>query len=318
VQDEAAIFRELAPFLRVYPELQQICRFGAQWASPHGPEADGWAPFHIVTWGACLLDVGERIGILLKAGDAAILPHGGPHTVRALPTATGPTTSLRVQRRLHDALIIKSNVECDPDTKLICGRLRFEHVHHNMVLMVLPAVVVLASGEGRDPDRLSRIVETMQAELDEDRLGAAAVAANLASSLMIFALREHLEHGDQGRGILALLARRQTARALTGMLTNPARDWRLDELAASANTSRATLVRMFRRAVDMSPVAFLSELRLNLARHRILGTAAPLAPIAADVGYESETAFNRAYHRRFGIAPGTERKAKSADGTRLC
>jgi AraC family transcriptional activator of mtrCDE len=83
---EAEIFSELAPLLRVRPELQQICRFGAQWGSEHGPEAGGWAPFHIVTYGACLLDVGDRIGIELKAGDAAVLPHGGPHTVRALPS----------------------------------------------------------------------------------------------------------------------------------------------------------------------------------------------------------------------------------------
>ena len=88
---EAEVFSELAPLLRVRPELQQICCFGAQWASEHGTEEDGWAPFHIVTCGSCLLDVGDRTGIELRAGDAAVLPHGGPHTVRALPTADGST-----------------------------------------------------------------------------------------------------------------------------------------------------------------------------------------------------------------------------------
>jgi AraC family transcriptional regulator, activator of mtrCDE len=94
-----------------------------------------------VTQGACLLDAGDRIGIPLKAGDVAVLPHRRPHTLRALPTAVGPTSVLRVHRRLHDELVVKSNVDGEPDTKLICGRLCFEHVHDNVVLAVLAAVV---------------------------------------------------------------------------------------------------------------------------------------------------------------------------------
>src|SRR5258708_4497248 len=297
MHDEAEIFRELAPLLRVRPELQQLCRFGAQWASEHAPESGGWAPFHIVTVGACLLDAGDRSGILLKAGDAAILPHGGPHTVRAIPSAAGPAAVVRVHRRLHDELVVKSNVDGEPDTKLICGRLCFEHAHNNMVLAALPPVVVLAATDGRDGARLRRIVETIQAELEEDRLGAASIAAALASSLMMFVLRSHFESEGEGQGVLALLVRRQTARAVAGMLAEPARSWTLDELADRANTSRATLVRLFRMAVDTAPLAFLSELRLTLARHRILATHTPLAVIAEEVGYQSETAFSRAYQR---------------------
>jgi AraC family transcriptional activator of mtrCDE len=309
VSDEAEIFRELAPLLRVRPELKEICRFGAQWASEHGSQSGGWAPFHIVTFGACLLEVGDGIAIPLKAGDAAVLPHGGPHTVRALPGAAGPTAPLHIHRRLHDEILVKSNVDGQPDTKLICGRLHFEHAHGNMVLLSLPAVVVLSAGGGRDAARLRGIVETIQAELEEDRLGAAVVAASLAGSLMMFVLRAHFESERASHGILALLARRQTARALAGMLTELARDWTLDELAGRANTSRATLVRLFQTAVNMAPLAFFSELRFTLARHRVRATSTPLAVIADEVGYQSEAAFSRAYHRRFGVAPGADRKS---------
>ena len=92
MDDDAEIFRALAPLLRVRPELKEICQFGAQWASEHAAGEGAWAPFHIVTLGACLLDVGNRTGILLRTGDAVVLPHAGPHIVRALPTAGGPPT----------------------------------------------------------------------------------------------------------------------------------------------------------------------------------------------------------------------------------
>ncbi|MEI9984064.1 MAG: AraC family transcriptional regulator [Aliidongia sp.] len=311
MDEESEIFKELVPLLRVQPELEQLCRFGAQWASPHGPEPDGWAPFHIVTAGSCLLDAGERTAIPLTAGDVAVLPHGGPHTVRALPTATGRAVALRVEHRLHDDIVLKSNVEGEAETKLICGRLRFEHAHRNMVLAALPDVIVLAGAANGDAARVARLVELMQAELEEDRIGAAPIASGLASSLMIFVLRSHLETAGTGRGILALLTRRQTARALAVMLADPAHPWTLDELAELARTSRATLVRQFQTAVDMAPVAFLADLRLNLARSRIRASHTPLAIIAEEVGYQSETAFSRAYQRHYGIAPGGDRKART-------
>ena len=287
MREEAEVFRGLAPLLRVRPELQHICRFGAQWASEHGPEAEGWAPFHIATLGACLLELGDRPGVVLKAGDAAVLPHGGPHVVRALPTATGARSALRVSRRLHDDLLVRSNVDGEPDTKLICGRLCFDDAHTNTILAALPPVVFLRAADRSDAARLRGVVEIIQSELNEDRLGAAPIAAALAGSLMMFVLRAHFESEPQGQGILALLGRKQTAAALGGLLASPGRNWTLDELAERANTSRATLVRAFQSAVNMPPLAFLAELRLTLAKHRIRASCAPLAQIAEEVGYQT-------------------------------
>jgi AraC family transcriptional regulator, activator of mtrCDE len=312
--DEAEIFRELAPLLRVRPEIKDICRFGAQWASQHDAQARGWAAFHIVTRGGCLLDAADQVGIPLKAGDAAILPHGGPHTVRARPMVPGPATLIRIERRLHDEILVKTNVDGEPDTKIICGRLFFEHAHGNIVLAAPPSVVVLAADRGREAARLRAIIETIQAELEEDRLGASVVAASLASSLMAFVLRAHFEDAHGSKGILALLARPQTVKALAAMLADLARDWTLDELAKQAHASRATLVRLFQAAVSMAPLAFLAELRFTVARHRILASDSPLNLIAAEVGYQSEAAFSRAYHRRFGSAPGAERKERANIG----
>lgn len=301
----------LAPLLRVRPQLQQLCRFGAQWTSRHDHEERGWAPFHVVSHGACLLDVGEEKGILLKAGDVAILPHGDPHTVRSPSIATGSEKPLQTVQRRHDNLLLKKNVDGPPDTKLICGRLRFEQAHDNMVLMALPAVILLRASGGTDARRLRTIVDMIQAELDEDRLGAYALAADLASALMVIVLRAHFESQPNSRGILAVLENRHTARVLAAILAEPARLWTLDGLAALAITSRATLVRLFQKTAGMAPLAFLAELRLAIARQRLLAGPAPLGLIAEEVGYQSETAFSRAYRRRYGIAPAADRKSES-------
>ena len=45
----------------------------------------------------------------------------------------------------------------DPDIQLICGRLRFEQAHGNMVLAALPAVIVVENSKGPLAGRINRI-----------------------------------------------------------------------------------------------------------------------------------------------------------------
>lgn len=304
---EADLFAALAPLLRVRPELQALCRFGAQWTSPHPPEPEGWVPFHLMTDGSCQLHLPDAPPVTLHAGDVAILPHGGPHTVKSLPEAGAFAMPVRSLPRAFDAIVVKTNTERDTEAGLVCGRFRFEQASHNTVLAALPALIVLRAADGADARRLSGLIAMMRAELDDDRPGAAAVATSLALAAMVIVLRAHLAAAAPRQGVMALLARQQTARALQGMLDEPARDWTLDALAERANTSRATLVRQFQAAVSMAPVAYLAELRLTIARGRIRASRTPLAVIAEDVGYQSETAFTRAYQRKFGVAPSGDR-----------
>lgn len=319
--DTADVFTGLAPFLRVKPELQLICRFGAQWIVDHDPEEAAWAPFHIVTRGACVLQVGE-VRHILQAGDVAVLPHGGPHILQA-QTALGTTgatgQAMRFERRLDSGVFIRTNLAEGDDTEksetqLICGRMRFEAVRNNMVLAALPPVVVIPAGKGDDAERARGLVETVTGELQADRLGAGAIAVELSSALMMIVLRTYFETSPTAPGILALLSHPQTGRAVTALFADLLRPWTLDELAAEARTSRATLVRMFRRAAGTAPLTFLAELRLDLARRRVQSEMTPLAVIAIDAGYQSQSAFHRAFQRRYGAAPGAFRRhAEPAD-----
>jgi AraC family transcriptional regulator, activator of mtrCDE len=315
MNDFDQLFAELAPFLRATPEIQKLCSFGESWASPHEPEPRGWAPFHIVLEGACVLDTPDGEPIRLRRGDIAILPHGGAHVVRSSLNG-GPRAPMRVAPREHDPVLRVTNTDGEPDTQLICGHMRFEHAHDNMVLAVLPSLFVLAADapEGEDAAESRVLMQTIKKELDDDRLGAAVIAQELASALMMIVLRVQFQRRQGESGVLALLAKRQSARAVAAMLSDPARDWSLDDLAEVAATSRATLVRLFRKAVDSAPLAYLSELRLSLARRRLAATNECIATVAADVGYQSESAFSRAYHRRYGAPPGADRLASQVAG----
>src|ERR1700755_3201644 len=69
----------LAPLLRVRPELQDICRFGGDWESRHDAAQPGWAYFHIVVRGECLIDRPGHPKMRLEAGDILLVPPGREH-----------------------------------------------------------------------------------------------------------------------------------------------------------------------------------------------------------------------------------------------
>jgi AraC family transcriptional activator of mtrCDE len=300
----------LAPLLRVRPELTELCRFGGAWASPHGAEPAGWAYFHMVTEGRVQLDRPGFDPLMLDAGDILLLPQGDAHTVRA-PGPPGPKAP-QVATDHRASLRVKRSIGVEPDAELICGRLHFESASRDLVLAALPDAVVLRTGEHPLASRFHPILYGIRDELDGGRPGALAIAGDLASALFMMLLRAHLEESAPAEGLLQLLGHRATARAVLAMVHDPGRAWTLEELARTAVASRATLVRAFRKAAGMAPLAFLADLRLGLARRRLGDRAASLDEIAAQAGYQSQAAFSRAFLRKYGVRPGKLRPAGRA------
>ena len=297
----------IAPLLRVRPELQAVCRFASQWDVPHDAEPAGWAQFHIVTTGNCLLERSGGHPLRLEVGDVLLLPHGDAHVVRSSARKCGPKSPIRIEH--GNAIETKTNTEGKAATELICGRLHFEAATDSLVIATLPDVIVLRLGKERLLDRMPMLVRAIHDELKGGRLGALAVATDLASALFVQMLRVHCERASDA-GTLRLLSSWPSARAVSAMLRAPSHDWTLDALAAEAHVSRASLVRIFRKTAGVAPLAFLTDLRLGLARQRLASTEASIARVAAEVGYQSESAFARAFHRRFKTTPGKIRVSR--------
>lgn len=292
----------LAPLLRVRPELQDFCQFGGIWAAPHEAAANNAAHFHIVIEGFCLLDLVGHEPLKLNKGDVLLLPHGSTHILHA-PGSAMDAARPRVAG-YRNAIRLKAVGDGEADTELVCGLLHFESASEILPVAALPDIIILRGGQDSAVARFETLIGGIREELDGSRAGANAIATDLASALFVMLLRAHLERHPPADGLLALLAQRPTAQAVIAMLREPARDWTLDELAAIAMTSRATLVRLFKRTCDLAPLGFLTDLRLGLGRQRLMETDEPIAKVAAALGYQSEATFSRAIYRKYGIRPG--------------
>jgi AraC-like DNA-binding protein len=81
-------------------------------------------------------------------------------------------------------------------------------------------------------------------------------------------------------------------------------------MAHTAAMSRAAFTATFRKVIGQSPGAYVTQLRMGYAEDLLLRTDAPLASVAARVGYTNEFAFATAFRRAHGLAPGQWRTAR--------
>ena len=95
----------------------------------------------------------------------------------------------------------------------------------------------------------------------------------------------------------------RTVKAVTWLHENFEKALNVDELAAVAGMSRSTLHHHFRELTAMSPLQFQKQLRLRVARQKMLNDEFDAATAAFEVGYESPSQFNREYKRFFGQPP---------------
>jgi AraC-like DNA-binding protein len=107
-------------------------------------------------------------------------------------------------------------------------------------------------------------------------------------------------------------------RSLGLLHSRVAHPWTIADLAVEVGISRSALVERFTRYLSEPPMTYLTRWRLQLAARSLSSTSRGVADIAADIGYESEAAFNRAFKREFGKPPGRYRSdhrvAASANG----
>lgn len=76
----------------------------------------------------------------------------------------------------------------------------------------------------------------------------------------------------------------------------------LPELAAVAGLSEAHLIRAFRRAAGVPPHAWLLQLRIELARDRLVAGAS-IADVAAGLGFADQSHFTRRFRKLTGMTP---------------
>ena len=298
-------------------------RFTAPWCY-QSPRADSAAPllepnaervviFHLITEGECFVELGDEKPVRLIAGDAVIFPQGDAHLMTSqpgLPPASGGARLDQVLARRPRQIAYGGG---GATTRLVCGYLACDARLAKMLLAGLPRIVRVNVRGSNAGAWLEASVRYALAEARSPRPGGAGVLAKLAEVLFIEVLRLYMNEQGEGRtGWLAGVGDRIVGAALNALHRRPAHAWTLEELASEAATSRSVLAERFQHLVGSSPMQYLTQWRMLLAANLLSGSNAPLARIAEDVGYQTDTAFSRAFRREYGTPPAAWRRRQAA------
>src|SRR4029077_18880641 len=145
-------------------------------------------------------------------------------------------------------------------------------------------------------------------EAASGRIGSEAMLAKLSEALFVDTLRRYVAGlPEQQTGWLTGARDPIVGRSLGLLHSRIAEPWTIAVLADEVGISRSALVERFTRYLSEPPMTYLTRWRLQLAARSLEKTSRGVAEIAADIGYESEAAFNRAFKREFGLPPGRYR-----------
>lgn len=279
------------------------------WALEMPPIVDS-VSFHVVTTGSWWLRLPGAEPIELRAGDLALVPHGLGHDLLSAPHArSGPRVDLLPQQYLSEHYSRLHHGGHGRQTQLICGVVSFNSPAARELTRTLPAVLFVDGDTLSAASSVRDILRLMASELSRPQLGGEAVATRLADILVVQAIRGWLATSpDAITGWLRALQDERIGRTLEAIHNNPGYEWSLDRLARLATMSRSSFSARFTELVGEAPVSYLTRWRMNVARARLAEEDITVGAVAADLGYRSEAAFNRAFARIIGCTPGSLRK----------
>ncbi len=263
------------------------------------PEYEGIKCYAVLS-GTCWLTRANTEPVFLRQGDCFLLPGGKPFAL-ATDKSARPVAFESILAALHQG----HHGSCDgePACTLAGGFFVLDGNPTDLLLGFLPPVVHLHSEEEKSAVRWS--LKRMTDELRHERLGSFLIVQQLAYTMLVQALGVHLTHASQDAvGWLYAISDPQIKKAIAAMQENPAGAWSVKDLAQQVGMSRSVFALKFKEKVGETPMEYLTRWRMLLAGDRLTKSAEPILAIALSLGYESESAFGKAFKRVMGCPPG--------------
>jgi AraC-like DNA-binding protein len=264
--------------------------------------------YHMITEGRCVAGLEGDKPIAIGSGDIVIFPHGDAHII-----GNGSTQTVDLEPRLHEILARGLKLNRDGGggelTKIICGYMSFDPQLSSALLAGLPPVFRVPIRGDAGGQWLENTIRFSVGQAG-DGAGGEAMLAKLAESLFVETIRRYImQLPAEETGWLAGVRNPEVGSALALLHRFPAKSWTIATLAQDVGVSRSVLADRFRHYLKEPPMSYLTRWRMQLAARMLKSSSRGVADIAADVGYESEAAFNRAFKRHFTVPPARFRDA---------
>lgn len=271
---------------------------------PHGEHL---ISYHILIDGRCFGGLIDEEPVELGPGDVIVFPHGDANVMSSGAGMRGGQVVHRGAPARYPRTVILGD-HGPWSASFVCGFLSCDRRPLNPLLAALPRRMHV---RGMSDTGLGAFARKLTDESGRGRAGADSVLTRLAELMFIEVLRRYLDELPAGEtSWLAGLRDDAVGRALALLHARPGHAWTLDGLARDIASSRSNLAKRFGRVVGQPPMQYLARWRMQIAANLLAGSATKIATIGAEVGYDSEAAFSRAFKKATGLAPGAWREVR--------
>jgi len=286
-------------------------------ASHFAPGAGHVIIYHLLTEGRCVASLEGGKPIQIGSGEIVIFPHGDAHIL-----GNGSTKTVDLELRLHEILAQGLKLARAGGggemTKIVCGYMSCDPQLSSALLAGLPPLFRVPIRDDAAGQWLENTIRFSVGQAGSASLGSEAVLSKLSEVLFVETIRRYIAQlSPEETGWLAGARDPEIGRVLALLHRAPEKPWTIEMLAREIGISRSVLAERFRHYLNEPPMSYLTRWRLLLAARMLKSSSRGVADIAADVGYESEAAFNRAFKRQFSVPPARFRGAVRRTTTAL-
>jgi len=265
--------------------------------------------YHLLVDGRAVVEMTDGQSLDLRPGEVVVFPSGDAHHMSSGKGVPRPFPNYGISAKIEARDLSPLHVGGGGEvSRFICGYLTCDPHLCRPILNGLPAVFKVDIRADPSGHWLESSIMHLVEEAASGRVGSEAMLAKLSETLFVDTLRRHVGGlPDHQKGWLTGARDPIVGKSLGLMHSRVAHPWTIADLADEVGVSRSALVERFTRFLSEPPMTYLTRWRLLLAMRSLEKTSRGVADIAAEVGYESEAAFSRAFKREFGQPPGRYR-----------
>ena len=291
------------PWVLVNPPMNVIGSFML-------PDVEHVIPFHIMLDGGGWVKSDNDViaPLRLESGDVVMFPMGSSHVITSNlnnwnGTAADASFYQQNAAKKHPFTVVKIGEEGER-SKLVCGYIGFNAKPLNPLLKTLPEILVVKEHISNGGLMKQLLISTLD-EMSNASEGAKNIVTKLSELIFTQALRQHMENSHEAHNYSWLTAIRDelVGKALILIHQAPFKKWTLALLAKECGMSRSSLAERFNQFVGQPPMQYINRWRMQIAT-KLLTDGMSIVQVADYIGYSSDAAFQKAFKRYIGVAPG--------------
>jgi len=256
--------------------------------------------------GSCTIGSPDGHDIEMKEGDLVFVPHGSAHWIADSAASPRMPSPEFVKARRAGISVFNGNGDI---TTLIAGHFEFDYQPLHPFLKDLPPVIHIRQYSTENQLLLKQVTQLMLEELNNERPGSDIMLKRLSEIMFINIIRAYLDQAAPENGFLSALNDPKISKALKLMQDSPGNNWTLESLASEIGMSRSVFFNQFKKLVHETPLNYLTNWRIRQAQKLLVTDNSNISQIAANVGYQSEAAFNRIFKSKTGQTPAVYRRS---------